>query len=312
MALTLEKIHSKLLLFGEHAVVKGSQALAIPFKQFSGKWQVAKPGDAVQELQQNLPAFQHYLSSSNLENLTEAALDTAAFKKDLEGGLYFDANIPVGYGLGSSGALCAAVYHRYAKKVIPPTAVAQFPALKKTLAQMESFFHGSSSGTDPLICYLGQPVIIQPGGKIELANINAQASDNKMCLFLFDTRITRQTGPLVKLFLKNCDDSHYENRVMATLQPANESAITNYLNQNWKALFEDFHEISFFQYKYMSEMIPAAFCQLWLEGLSSKDFKLKICGAGGGGFLLGICTDFSKLPAYFNQDFPDHAILAIP
>ena len=33
---------------------------------------------------------------------------------DLQNGMYFDSSIPQGYGVGSSGALVAAFYDRYA------------------------------------------------------------------------------------------------------------------------------------------------------------------------------------------------------
>ena len=36
------------------------------------------------------------------------------FKKDLYNGMYFDSSIPQGYGVGSSGALVASVYDKYA------------------------------------------------------------------------------------------------------------------------------------------------------------------------------------------------------
>jgi len=31
------------------------------------------------------------------------------------------------------------------------------------------------------------------------------------------------------------------------------------------------------------------------DGLSSNDYSLKLCGAGGGGFLMGITDDFQKV-----------------
>ncbi len=36
----------------------------------------------------------------------------------LKTGLYFDSSIPQGYGVGSSGALVAAIYDKYAKNKI--------------------------------------------------------------------------------------------------------------------------------------------------------------------------------------------------
>ena len=42
-------------------------------------------------------------------------------------------------------------------------------------------------------------------------------------------------------------------------------------------------------------MIPKLYRDLWSEGLSSNDYSLKLCGAGGGGFLMGITDDFQKV-----------------
>ena len=41
-------------------------------------------------------------------------------KRVQNNGLFFKSNIPQGYGLGSSGAMVAAFYDRYAKKKISP------------------------------------------------------------------------------------------------------------------------------------------------------------------------------------------------
>jgi mevalonate kinase len=35
-------------------------------------------------------------------------------------------------------------------------------------------------------------------------------------------------------------------------------------------------------------MIPQSFQDLWQQGLDEGHFALKLCGAGGGGFLLGM------------------------
>jgi mevalonate kinase len=42
-------------------------------------------------------------------------------------------------------------------------------------------------------------------------------------------------------------------------------------------------------------MIPTLYRDLWMEGIKSNDYSLKLCGAGGGGFLMGITSDFQKV-----------------
>jgi len=130
---------SKLLLFGEYSVIIGRRALAIPLSSFRGMWKFGE-GDP-----KELFLFSEFLEKSGDFDF----LDVQSFKRDLEKGLFFDSDIPLGYGMGSSGALVAGVFFRYASKTeIEPA------RLKILLGKMENFFHGSSSGLDPLVSLL--------------------------------------------------------------------------------------------------------------------------------------------------------------
>lgn len=299
----MTRYYAKLLLFGEHVVIKGSQALAIPFRRFEGHWQLPNEASLAASLQQNLPKWLDYLSMTRDSDQSLATLDLERFAQELEQGLYFESNIPTGYGAGSSGALVAAVYDRYALDPISRDNTAGYPQLKMILGQMESFFHGASSGADPLICYVNRPLLFDHQGKIEPVGISPAPEGDAHALFIVDTGIRRQTGPLVQGFLKRCEDRDYENIVLADLIPATENAIALYLHGDRQALFQEWHELSHLQFRYMPEMIPAAWREAWLHGLSAGDFKLKLCGAGGGGFILGIARSLEAARRYF-QDYP--------
>ncbi len=41
-------------------------------------------------------------------------------------------------------------------------------------------------------------------------------------------------------------------------------------------------------------MIPSAFHKLWKQGIDSNDYYLKLCGSGGGGYILGFAKDYEK------------------
>lgn len=285
---------SKLLLFGEYTVIKGSQALAMPFPYYSGGWAYAGEEEDASLLQQDLNSFAAYLDElKNEENLL-SRIDIRLFQEAINNGLYFKSNIPGGYGLGSSGALCAAVYDHFATKKIRRDDEASFSRLKRDLAQLESFFHGSSSGIDPLICYLSKAVLIESDGRIKTVSLPPIIPDDEAALFLFDTGISRKTGPLVKLFLEKCRSADYEHGLLLELIPAVEHAIASLLAAHWELLFEKLHDISFFQQKYFAEMIPPAFEALWKKNLHSELYKLKLCGAGKGGFFLGFTKNFEK------------------
>lgn len=274
---------SKLLLFGEHIVIKGARALAIPYPAFSGRWSFG-PDDP--SLQQNLAAFSAYLHDEVIEGVQ---FNLSAFDQDLANGLFFESNIPVGYGLGSSGALCAAVYDRYAAASIHRDDTAQLTRLQAILAQMEGFFHAASSGVDPLVCYLGKPILLQGGRTPEIVPFSYPTTASPF--FLIDTHITRQTGPFVSLFLQQYEKLDFQAKVNRDLIPANETAIDALLAGNAAKLWSAFQAISSFEYQHFMEMIPTSILPLWEEGLVKGDFALKLCGAGGGGFMLGLAKN---------------------
>lgn len=279
---------SKLLLFGEHTILRGSAALALPLPLFSGKWAYTTPENAP-ALQRNLAEWCQYLAEQQSKGVLEPDLDLARFSEDLATGLYFDSNIPNGYGAGSSGALCAALYTRYALQPIERTDGGRYPDLKRILGQMESFFHGSSSGTDPLIVYLNQPVLLHANGAIQTIEVPYWPTETSgFQFFLLDTGIQRSTAPWVNLFLERCNEAAYLQSIQEEMIPLTTQAIASFRAGDWPSLFEEWTNISALQEVHFAPMIPESFQNLWAEGLNTGHFALKLCGAGGGGFLLGM------------------------
>jgi mevalonate kinase len=273
-----KKYPAKLLLFGEHSVLRGSQALAVPFRQFSGQWAYS---DDLSK-QYDLPKLVDYVKKMSKNG--EIALDTEGVKKELSKGLYFESNVPRGYGLGSSGALVAALYDTFNENKS-----LYISEIKKVLGAIESYFHGASSGFDPLISYVQKPVLIKPDKT--MAVLDDLKSDAQM--FLLDTHQPRKAETLIKLFLDKCEqDGHYNALIENDLVPHIDDAIAAFLQNKTGLLFETVHQISYFQYRFFTEMIPLAYKNVWLEGLAGDVFKLKLCGAGGGGFILGFCKNF--------------------
>lgn len=275
---------AKILLFGEHIVLQGAQALAMPWAAFSGQWAWDNAKEPTR--QQVLPAFGNYLKELLDQQKLLAPIDVAAFQQDLQKGLYFESNIPTGYGVGSSGALCAALYKRYQTSDAPT----DLELLQQQLAQLESFFHGSSSGTDPLICYLDQAIHIIPGKGIETFNWSWQDYPT-LHFFVIDTHIKRQTGPWVEAFKTKAREKTFKKRMEEVLISASNAAIHALLEKDAKQVYRQFGLISAFHFLELREFIPAGFHELWREGLNSGDFQLKICGAGGGGFILGVSRE---------------------
>lgn len=274
---------SKLLLFGEYAVTLGASALALPTAHFSGHWAW---GEGASQ-QQALNEWTEYLAAQAAELLDAGCrLDIELIRADLKQGLFFESNIPLGYGLGSSGALCAALYERYAANPIEKNDEDAYPQLKSILALMESFFHGASSGIDPLVSYVQRPLLLKGRNQIKAIELSAPAN-GRPCLFLLDTGISRQTGPLVQWFSEQNKLPDFAGLLQSELLPYNEAAIAAVLAGQWDQLREPFEQISRWQLRHLPPMIPKGFHKLWEKGLQDGAYLLKLCGAGGGGFLLG-------------------------
>jgi mevalonate kinase len=56
------------------------------------------------------------------------------------------------------------------------------------------------------------------------------------------------------------------------------------------------------QFDFFSEMIPEKFKRIWENGIQSGTYSLKLCGSGGGGFILGFSWDFKKTEEFINKN----------
>jgi mevalonate kinase len=270
---------SKLLLFGEYTLLLGSPGLALPFPEFGGVWR--RFGS------EPVPHHDVLLDlGGHLESL--GGFDTAAFRAEVDAGWGFDSNIPTGYGLGSSGALCAALYERFGTDILPPEAD-HAAALRERFADMEHFFHGNSSGVDPLVSYLNKALLLR--SRTEVMALDEFGLPTSPVLFLLDTGRPRQTAPLVQQFLQRCQEENYQNACLQGLTPQTAEAISATLAGDSERIWAAWCAISRFQRTHFSAMIPEDLLPLWEAGLDSGEFALKLCGAGGGGFLLGAAKE---------------------
>jgi mevalonate kinase len=226
----------------------------------------------------------------------DALIDLFAFEKDIQNGLYFESSIPESYGLGSSGALCASVYKKYGIKPIGNSKKlknGEIIRLKTVLAQLEAGFHGKSSGLDPLNSYLKVPLLIHNQNEIEQVSLPGKKFGEDSAIFLINTQKSGNTEPLVRSFLKNCENKEFSNLMEQELIPMNDKCIQELVNGNADSFFSDLSKLSKFQLTNFKSMIPDNFIDLWAEGLSSQQFWLKLCGSGGGGYLLGFTRNYS-------------------
>lgn len=287
--------YSKILLFGEYGIIKDSKGLSIPYNFYNGALKMDdNQSEVTKKSNAGLKRFAEYL-----ENIDSKLVrfDMSAFKNDIKNGMYFDSSIPQGYGVGSSGALVAAVYDKYAFNkitVLENLTREKLQKLKGIFSEMESFFHGKSSGLDPLNSYLSIPILINSKDSIEATGIPAQQSKGQGAVFLLDSGIVGETAPMVSIFMENMKQKGFRSMLKNQFVKLTDSCVEDFLKGDIKSLFSNTKQLSRVVLNHFKPMIPSQFHELWKRGLDTNDYYLKLCGSGGGGYILGFTEDFAK------------------
>ena len=290
--------YSKILLFGEYGIIKDSKGLSIPYNFFKGalKTDTIK-SKAAKKSNSGLREFMGYLEIVQKNSPDLVSFDFKTLKQDIDGGMYFDSSIPQGYGVGSSGALVAAIYDKYAKDkitVLENLTREKLLKLKMIFGKMESFFHGKSSGLDPLNSYLSLPILINSQDNIESANIPSQNVGGKGAVFLLDSGTTGETAPMVQIFMEKMKHEGFRNMLKNQFIKHTDACVEDFVEGNIKSLFGNIKQLSHVVLDNFKPMIPAKFHQLWKQGIDTNEFYLKLCGSGGGGYILGFTQDIDK------------------
>lgn len=293
--------YSKILLFGEYGIIEDSKGLSIPYNFYNGALKKDEnPSEEAISSNKSLARFAEYLSELQIEQPALVQFDLEALNNDVSNGMYFDSSIPQGYGVGSSGALVAAIYDKYAFDkitVLENLTRDKLLQLKGIFSNMESFFHGKSSGLDPLNSYLSLPILINSKDNIEATGIPTQSVNGKGAVFLLDSGIVGETAPMVSIFMENLKDQGFRKMLKSQFIKHTDACVENFLHGDIKSLFANTKKLSKVVLNNFKPMIPEQFHTLWQNGIESNDYYLKLCGSGGGGYILGFTQDIEKAKA---------------
>ena len=284
-------VPAKLLLFGEHTVLQGGEALALPLRRFGARWR-EEPDEKSGQL------FAAWAAFAKTRPPLVAAVDVAAWAKDATQ-LAVESNIPQNYGLGSSGALTALVFGRYQRQAQQDLALNE---LRQLLGGLESFFHGRSSGLDPLVCALDAAIHIAADGTARRVETSLPIWTAEGAWFLLDSRRPKLGEAAIRSFGASCRTSAFRKTY---LEPA--IALTQHLIASTLLPDETFEKparglanlqrLSQLQLEQLPALIPSDIAQLWSEWYKSDIAYLKLCGAGGGGYFLGYAPQQALLTA---------------
>ncbi len=287
--------YSKILLFGEYGIIKDSKGLSIPYNFFKGALKKDKnPSEEAIKSNKKLKNFTDYLETIDKDVVL---FDLAKIKQDIAEGMYFDSSIPQGYGVGSSGAIVAAFYDKYAQNkitVLENLTREKLLKLKTIFSEMESYFHGKSSGLDPLNSYLSLPILINSKDNIEATGIPSQKQEGKGAVFLLDSGIIGETAPMVSIFMENMKQEGFRKMLKDQFIKHTDACVEDFLKGDIKSLFSNTKQLSKVVLNHFKPMIPKQFHELWKKGIETNAYYLKLCGSGGGGYILGFTEDINR------------------
>ena len=288
--------NSKILLFGEYGIMHDSNALSIPYKKFNGSLSKSDHLSEDQKISnRNIESLYEYIIQ---EDYLNDIINSDNLKEEIDSGLYFDSNIPIGSGLGSSGALVSSIISRYSKVDLKSFSNSE---IKKIMSLVESKFHGNSSGFDPAVSYFNKPMLYS-NQKIKLIE-RIPFKDFKV--YIIDSQIDSSTKKMIKVFEDKISKSEFRLFFNSKFINNTNQCINHLINTS-KLFRDSVKELSNDTLHNFQEMIPEKLKNKWKEGIKNDSYYMKLCGSGGGGFFLAY--DFDN---QINLSFSDFKIYQI-
>ncbi|GIN58229.1 mevalonate kinase [Lederbergia ruris] len=163
------RAHSKIILIGEHAVVYGKPAIALPFPSL-------EVVSSVKEISGDLFLSCRYFvgkleeAPRDLKGITACITETLKNLKQPAEGLHIqiDSSVPIGRGLGSSASSAIAVVkslYQYFEQKLSKTKLLELVHISETFA------HGNPSGIDMVAASSDQPLWFEKDGAIHPVDI---------------------------------------------------------------------------------------------------------------------------------------------
>ncbi len=195
--MTLASASGKAILFGEHAVVYGQPAIAIPLSHIRVTVQVENldPGSTGVLIDAPDIRQSYWLHEADGENPLASAvsltLDELGVKAPVDVHLTIRSQLPIASGLGSSAAVSVAIIRALSAHLAKPLDV---ETVSKIAYTVECIHHGTPSGIDNTVIAYEKPVYFIREHKPELIPISTQLN-----LIVGDTGVAMRTTIPVSL-----------------------------------------------------------------------------------------------------------------
>jgi len=257
----LAKAPGKVILFGEHAVVYGRPAIAVPVTDVCATATVesGEPGSGVTIIAADLPTAgslsgQHYrLRDAPADDALKASIELAldafspgpiAAGHGPEPDLFItvSSTIPIARGLGSGAAVATAVMRAIARYF---GRVAQADEVSRLVYEVEKLHHGTPSGIDNTVIAYEQPVYFVRG-----QGMTRLSAGTPLHLVIADTGIVSSTRAVVSDVRRRweAESERYEGLfdeigaiarlARSAIEGGDSAAIARLMNENHQLLMD--------------------------------------------------------------------------
>ncbi|NMB56295.1 MAG: mevalonate kinase [Leptolinea sp.] len=286
--LTSASAPGKAILLGEHAVVYGKPALAIPVSQLRVEVSIESFRCPANEIWIDSPVIRLYKNVKDLpiDNPLRMAVDLtiAECQNRQFPGLMIRINsaLPIGGGMGSGAAVSCALI-RALSGYLDGSSLS-LETINRLAFEVEKIHHGNPSGVDNTVITYEQPIYFRRGARMEKVTVK-----EPIHLVIADTGINSATSSMVGGVRKRYEQNKegYQrifdsietlvNNARKAIESGDISLLAEMMDENHRLLQS--LEVSSFS---LDRLVKTA--------RSSGALAAKLIGAGGGGNMIALCT----------------------
>jgi mevalonate kinase len=268
-------VPGKWVLTGEHAVLRGAAAIALPHPEYGLRFQAEMAPESHFEPETMEPVLQKLFSLS-AELLGRSDVPSV--------GIRVHNAIPLGAGLGSSAALCVAV-----TRFLSAQGWINREKIAEHATRLEDHFHGKSSGMDVAATHAGRPILFTRGQApepLELSELptftfhdTGLRMETKKCIAQVQELRERDPVRAEILDQRMCDAGAQALQGLKSFARGEHEAGLALLSQamsDGQSCFEEWG------------LMPESAVALKRKLLDDGARAVKLTGAGGGGYLVAL------------------------
>jgi mevalonate kinase len=115
------------------------------------------------------------------------------------------------------------------------------------------------------------------------------------------------TAPMVNIFMEKMKKDGFRKIMNEKFIRYTNLCVDNFLNGDLSDLFNNTKKLSRIVLKNFKPMIPKEFHSVWKKGIDNDSYFLKLCGSGGGGYILGFTENFEEA----RKQLKDHKLKVV-